>query len=248
MKIAETCDSWANMMASGGEICQKILADLDVEGCIDLDTEKKFFEELGSKGEPDNPENARVMSAIVIVDDQERFTCKGGDVPDGVFSKLFRLEDLKALRWRVPDCLKLLGIVDEELIEGLVEEELSSVTDEYDGTVHFGNSRGIVWVTDFGTVENLMDDIDGLTDRLGLTNFVDETKCVVCVYERGAIGLSLHVPRVFDGWGCMQFALVEDCSAKAGMTKPLNSTEQGLAEAVHRKCTVVPEQWFLRSI
>lgn len=249
MDIPKICEKWALVMASGGDVERKMLDNLMRERCIREEVAREFFIRLARKGEPTSGLEARQTGEEVIREDPDTFTCQGQNTSEDAFVRLLRVEDLKALRWRIPDCLKRLGIVDEELISGLPEEELDSLTDEYEGLVMLGNRLSIVWVTDYEVAEDLLDDLEGLVDRLGLTNLVDESYCVVCVHNRKDIGLSIHVPRMFEGWDSMQFELVEDCAAQSGKTKPLTlGVEQGLPEAVHKKCEIIPEQWKLRSI
>lgn len=245
MDIPKSCEKWAEMMAIGKDDEAQILMKLEHEKCIDDNTTNEFFKRLADKGEPSQPEEAKRMALDVIQEDPDTFTCRGQEVPSNVFLNLFRLEDLKALRWRVPDCLKRLGIVDEELIRGLPEEELASVTDEYDDIVSLGNPFDIVLATDYDIVKNELTDLSTLVDRLGLDNLVNEKRCVVCVYNRSKIGVVVFLPRSFDGLSYNQFELVDDCDAESGKTKPLSTHEQGLPEGVHKGCDVIPEQWKL---
>jgi hypothetical protein len=249
MQIPNSCQKWAQVMARGQNGEDQILRNLQHDKCIDGDTANEFFKRLAAKGVPSRPEEAKRMAQEVIREDPDAFVCRGPQLPNSVFAMLFRLEDLKALRWRVPDCLKRLGIVDEELIRGLPGEELATVTDEYHNIVSLGNHLGMVWATDYDTVQDQMTDLEGLIDRLGLVNLVGEHYCVVCVYSRGDLWVTVRLPRSCDALNYEQFELVEDCKAESGQTKPLTGPpEQGLPEAVHKKYEVTPEQWELGAI
>jgi hypothetical protein len=166
-----------------------------------------------------------------------------------MFTYILRLEDVKALRYRIPDSFwGDVGITDEDLDRGLSEDELATITDEYDGPVELGNAQGTVWGTDHDVVE-YGDGIRKLVDRLGLADLRVEQHCVICVYRRSDVPSSLHVPRCFDGLGNRGFELVEDCQAESGKTKPLTlPMSEGMPEAVHRKCRLVPQRWSLGHI
>ena len=248
MTIPEICKEWIAVMASGKNGEDRILENLQKEKCIDNKTWDEFFNCLTLKDKPRHAGEAKRWAEDVIQGNPDKFTCRGHEIPKKLFALLFRLEDMKALRWRIPDCLKRLGIVDEELIKGLPEEELLSVTDEHKGIVMLGNKLGIVWATDYKIVGNFLSDLDKLIDKLGLKNLVNEERCVLCVYDRSDTGSLLHLPRSFDGLNNTRFEIVDDCNADFGKTLPLNPHEQGLPEAVHKKCKIIPKQWKLRSI
>lgn len=247
--IPGICQVWAGLMASGKNGEDRILKNLQHEKCIDNTTWHEFFSRLAPKGQPTRAGEAKQWAEEVIQEDPDRFTCRGREIPKNLFVLLFRLEDLKALRWRIPDCLNRFGINDEKLIKELPEEELLSVTDEYREIVRLGGKLGVVLVTDYEIVKDSLHDLEDLVDKLGLRNLVNEDRCVLCVYERNDIGISLHLPRSFDGLDNPQFEIVEDCRADAGKTLPLSlPREQGLPEAVHKKCEIIPKQWRLRPI
>jgi len=236
-------------MASGKNGEDRILKNLQREKCIDNKTWNEFFKRLAQKGQPNHAGEAKQWAVDVIIADPDRFACRGHKIPKKLFVRLFRLEDLKALRWRIPDCLNRLGINDEILIKELTDEELLSITDEYRDTIELGGKLGVVLATDYEVVKDVLYDLDDLVDKLGLRNLVNEKLCVIFVYKRNDIGSSLHLPRSFDGLDCPQFEIVEDCKADAGKTLPLSLPhEQGLPEVVHKECEIIPEQWKLRSI
>ena len=98
----------------------------------------------------------------------------------------------------------------------------------------------IVWVADNEETEQI--GLEELIDRSGLRHLENEERCLKVVYRREQIEKSLHLPRSFDGINYGQFDVVENCSADAGKTLPLNPPyERGLSEAVHRGCEVEPE-------
>jgi len=221
MDIPEFCREWAAAMGSGKNGENRILGNLQREKCIDEETWNEFFHLLGLKGKPSDAAKAKQWAEGVIQGNLGKFTCRGREIPRECFLLLFRLEDLKALRWRIPDCLKKFGIVDEELIKGLPEEELLSITNEHKGIIRLWGKLGLVWATDYKIAENLLYDLDQLVDKLGLRNLVNEDRCVLCVYARSDISSSLHLPRSFDGLDNPQFDIIEDCKADAGKTQPL---------------------------
>ena len=75
---------------------------------------------------------------------------------------------------------------------------------------------------------------------------MDADRYIFCVYNREDTERTLHVPRALDGVNQPLFQVVDDPSADCGWTKPADGTdEDGLPEAVHRSCSVVPQRWEL---
>lgn len=164
---------------------------------------------------------------------------------------LLHLDEIGSLRYRLPhEARKHLGYSPHKFEEYPVsEEEIRRFTDDYPGEVILGNPLEITWVTDYVSVESLIDDLGALVDRLGLGNMIGKPYCILCVYNKGEDGIKLHVPRALDAIGNPSFRVVEDCGAESGITKPVTlPAEDGLPEAVHRKCSVKPERWELRRI
>ncbi len=221
------------------------------DDCLDEEVTVEFFKRLSRKGVPRDARGAECFAFDVIKADPDVFVCKGPFVPDGVFVRLFRVECISDLRYRLPEeTLTATGVNHKEFVDSLPDEDLQSLTDEYDGPIKLGNQIDVVWVTDFERVEPLFDDFAGLLDRLGWSEAAsDMGRCVVVAYHREQVGRTIHVPRSLDAMGHPEFDVIEDCSAEMGMTKPITAPrEMGLPEAVHRGCTVVPSRWEMRRI
>ena len=246
MDVPVSCRTWEEMM-EGGEEERRILDNLRKDPCIDGNLTAAFFSSLCAQGDPKNPEEARSFAYKVVEEGPYRFSCQGREVPAHLFSKLFRIETVSGLRYSIPGMLQRLGITDRVLDAGPTDEQLRSLTDEYDGPVELGNGLQIVWASDFEVISPLADNLRVLSDRLGLDKVFQEGRCIVCVYGRDDIQ-SLHVPRAFDAIDMPMFEVVVDCSADYGKTKPLSlPLEEGLPEAVNRSCTVIPISWEMRT-
>ncbi len=146
------------------------------------------------------------------------------------------------------------GLTGAAIRAGLPDEDLRAVTSEYDGPINLGNLIGLVWVADHDQVKDLTDDLRRLIDRLGLVWSDDEAQCILCAYNREDAGRAdggrmLHVPRALDAVGDPQFEVNRDCSADHGRTRPMTRPiDEGLNEAVHRNCSVVPSLWEARTL
>jgi hypothetical protein len=105
----------------------------------------------------------------------------------------------------------------------------------------------LVWVTDYRRVERLTDDVHALADRLGMS-FGQGDRLLFLVYNRSQTNGRMCVPRCFDAVDSPGFRIVVSCSAAAGKTRSLTRpAKEGLPEAVHRSCGVVPLQFEMRS-
>lgn len=242
MIIPDTCKQWAQLMDTGTEGQDRIIGNLRKDNCIEDQTEEKFYTRLGAKGNPNNSKKAWNMAIDVVKLDPDSFVCQGRQLSDKLFSKLSRLEDVKALRWHLPDQhLKKFGIRGKAFNPSdLPDDELMIVVESYTDTLNLGNQLDIVWAADNSIIEKV--DLASLVDRLGLIQLESEERCLKIVYDRGSTGKQVHLPRSFDGINWAGFDVVEDCDADSGKTLPLNLPhEQGLPEAVHRGCKVKPE-------
>ena len=248
MNIPSACQAWEQMMASGSGKEQGILANVRKDPCLPDGTEHDFFTRLADSGALQDAEEAAGQAYKVVKGDPDRFVCQGNPVPGERFVRLFRIDSVDALRYRVPEVLANVGLTDKDVILSHVpDEDLRVVTDEYKGEVKLGNDLQIVWVTDRYEALPVMSDWKLLSDRLGRPSDGVEARCIFCGYNRNATGRTLHVPRVLDAIGRAEFEVNEDCSAEAGKTSPIaRLPEEGLPEAVHRSCEVVPELWELK--
>ncbi len=234
-----------------GDRQRRILDNMVRDDCLDEEVTVEFFEMLSEKDVPKDARDAESSAFDVIKTAPDVFVCKGTFVPEGVFVRLFRVECVSDLRYRLPeDTLTSKGVNHKEFVDSLPDEDLLSLTDEYDGPIQLGNQIDVVWVTDFERVEPLLTDLAGLLDRLGrLAADSDMGRCVVVAYDREQAGRSVHVPRSLDAMGHPEFDVIEDCFAEMGMTKPITaSPAMGLPEAVHRGCRVLPSRWEMRRI
>ena len=233
MQIPPACAAWAEMMEEGEEQ-RRILVNLQREECLKKKVAEEFFGRLSRKGNPKTPKQAQDFAFEVVKAGKALFTCQGRRVPGKAFSTLFRMESAKDLRYRIPKALDPKGLRDDA-INRLSDEDLRSVVEDYRDAVTLGSQLRIVWVTDFRAVEQLLDRVSVVADRLGM-DLKGENRWVTFVYNRKGLRCSLRVPRSLDGIDKPRFQLVEDCSAKAGRTAPMTAKEAGLPEAVHRGC------------
>ena len=249
MEFPQQCQTWVDSMRAGSEKEQRVLHNLLEDPCIDDGVASAFVEALGKDGTYTAPAEAHRRAIDVIRADPDRFLRHGRVVPPHLCLRLLRLEDVQSLGYRVRGALDRLGLTERELFDDASEETLRAITTEWDGDVELGNRLGVVWVTDADNAEPMMGDLTLLSDRLGRSLDPDETQCVVCVYNRDAMGGTLHVPRALDAMDSSQFQPNKDCSADTGWSRPINgSPSEGLPEAVHPECTLVPEIWELRPI
>ena len=247
MDIPRSCEQWAQAMEGGGMAARRIVANVWKEACVDSGMAQEFFDSLGRKGPFRDEHEAETGAFNVVYGDQDRFTCKGKPAAADRFRSLFRLEDVSSLRYRVPEALARGDVTDSELVGELPDEDLLTLTNEYHGEVSLGNRLGVVWCAD--AAGSLAGDMTTLVERLGIAALENADRCVLCKYDRSTTGKSLHVPRVLDAIDRPEFEVVQDCDAETGMTRPLEgSTAEGLPEAVHRCCPVVPEVWELKEL
>jgi len=250
MRIPNSCAAWEKQMRSEAPQLQ-MLENMYHDNCLDEAVTADFFDRVSARGAPRDAFEAQKFAFQVIAASPDSFACQGRAVPNAIFDQLFRVEEVPALRRRLPeDELRAKGINDRDLFDfaSLSDEDLRSLTDEYDGPIVLGNGMDIVWVTDFQHVEPLLGDLANLLDRLGLPLWVAD-RCVIIAYNRIETGKTLHVPRSLDGMGWAEFDLVEDCSAEMGRTKPRTLPgRMGLPEAVHRGCMIQPNRWEMRRI
>lgn len=241
---------WREKMERGSTQDRRILANLRRDKCIRPDVSKEFFNRVAGRGNPGSPQDARNASIDTVKVDPDRFVCQGEKIPDGSFSTVFRLEGVKKLGKHLPDeHLRTFGIRDRKTLsaDGLSDDELRVIVDMYRGPLKLGSAIDIVWITDHEDSGEI--GLKGLVDRLGLAHLEDEERCLRIVYRRDGTIKDLHLPRSFDGIDNGQFDVVENCNADAGKTLPLHlPREQGLSEAVHRACEVVPEQFAVEAI
>lgn len=244
------CQKWFDKLKSGTKTVAK---NIEAENCIPEDVCDEFFDDierhLSSKKATSVQKNAVDNASHVVKNKPDRFLCCGRQIDDNLFVTLCRLDHVETLPYRVPDCRRRLGIPDQDTVGSLPEEEIRSLVDEYDGPIDLGNNLGICFVTDKAYLE--LSDIRMAFDRFGLDNFDlgKDKYYVLCVYKRDKIDKTLHLPRVFDAINQRAFFLEKDCNALYGKTRPLTCPpEQGIPEAVHRKCSVEPEIFRLEKI
>ena len=220
-----------------------VLANIEKDSCLDKAVTTAFFERLAACGPPSTPDEAWLFACKIVRDAPDRFVCQGREVPETMFVGLFRFQSVSALRYALPrGFLESIGYRDKEFCDDTEEEDLRSAADEYDGPINLGNKLQIVWVTDFAEIENKLNDPTALTNWLG----IDAHRYILCVYNREDTGRTLHVPRALDGVDRPLFQVVDDPAADCGWTKPADGSEEGgRPEAVHRKCSVVPQRWEL---
>lgn len=248
VNIPSTCQVWERMMKSGDGEERKILANVRKDPCLPDETEHVFFTLLANSGAPADANEAAGQAYKVVKGDADRFVCQGNQVPGERFTKLFRIDSVDALRYRIPEALAKVGLGHKDVIMGdIPEEELRALTNEYKGEVKLGNDLHIVWVTDRDEAPPLLGDWKQLSDRLGRPSDGAEACCIFCGYNRDATEQTLHVPRTLDAIKIAEFVVNEDCSAESGRTRPITRPpEEGLPEAVHRSCEVVPYLWELK--
>jgi hypothetical protein len=246
MNVPATCEVWKGIMESG-EQQRRVLANIERDPCLDNEVEAAFFERLATQGPPSSPDEAWGSAQEVVRDAPDRFVCQGREVPANRFVTLLRFQRVSSLGYAIPENVRdARGFRDKEFTVDTPEEDLRSFTDEYNGPVNLRNPIQVVWVTEFAAIEALLGNLAEVAGRLGI-EVTD--RCVLCVYNRGDTGRTLHVPRALDAVNHPQFRVVEDCSADHGWTLPLNRPpDQGLPEAVHRSCSVVPRRWQLAGL
>lgn len=237
-------------MHSGTAGERQVLRNILKDDCIHNDVTDEFFRRLTQNSTPRSCKEAWIIAIDVVKRDPDNFVCRGELIPKTLFSQLFRLEDVKALRRHLPDeHLKLFGIRDKNTFNpmDLSDDEINIILNEYQGMLKLGNLLHIVWVSAGEIAENFP--LRELVNRLGLGNLERENRCIKIVIDHGKVSENLHLPRSFDGIDSAQFKVVEDCHAESGITLPLNFiAEQGLPEAVHRSCEVKPRIFSVESI
>ena len=235
-----------------GEDEKRILENIRADPCLPLDVERDFVRDLTSKGAARDAKEARQNAHQIVAERADDFTCQGLKVPPHRFPVMLRLEPVSSLRYRTQDEFSRKGYNPSRFDVGTLSEEdsqdLRSLVDEYEGSVHLGNRLGIVWVAEVDSPEEARKDVPRLIDRLGLGHLLGEDACVVCVYTRN-VAPDLHVPRALDAVDHHGFKVVVDCEAETGRTRPLTANElTGLPEAVHRSRHLTPDVWELSTI
>ena len=226
-----------------GEKERLILANVEKDSCLDGQVEVAFFKRLAACGRPASSGEAGQFAFNVVLHDPDRFVCQGRNVPEDLFVSLFRLQRVSLLGYALPpSLLDSIGYEDRAFWDDIAEEDLRSVTDEFDGQVQVGNRLKVVWVTDFADIADRLTDLSSLVNSLGL----EEDRYVLCSYNREDAGRTLHVPRAIDAIDQPLFQVVDDPNADHGWTGPTDGrVEERLPEAVHRNCKIVPRQWQL---
>lgn len=257
MEFSENCQSWiAQMESASDDDARRILQNLRDDPCIDDRVAHHFSARLAEGDPPSTARSARRHVEAVVADDPDRFLCTGRVIPDDGFAVLFRIERISNLDRRLPGyVLAKTGLTGKAIRAGLSDEDLRTVTSEYDGPINLGTPDWpLVWVADHDQVKDLTDDLRRLIDRLGLDWSDDEAQCILCAYNREDAGRTdggrtLHVPRALDAVDSPQFEVNRDCSADHGQTRPITRPiDEGLNEAVHRNCSVVPSLWQARTL
>jgi hypothetical protein len=247
MEFPSECQWWIDLMDAGDDKERRIVENLRADPCIKPTIIDEFISRLLNGALPNTSEGACRKAYRVVKEDPDTFVCQGQEVPSTMFTVLFRIEDPDAMRYRIPDELDRLGFRDAVVLADLSDEDLRLLTDEYGGSVQLGNDLGIVWVTTMDEVVDLVPDMLGsLCNRLGLPWSAVVSRVVLCAYNRHETGRTLHVPRALDAVNRPEFEVEANCGANMGMTRPLaGSPDDGLVEAVHRSCSVVPSLWKL---
>lgn len=242
MDIPDPCENWKRMMESGSEASQ-VLANIEADPCYDGGVTEEFFARLAARGDPASPQQAWAFAYETVREAPNKFVCQGWEVPGELFAGLFRLQRVSSLRYVLPpEVLDGKGLRDREFAGGISHEDLRCIVDQYEGPVKLGNELQVVWVTDVAQIEGLREDINQIIIRLGLP----PDRYVLCEYNREDTNRTLHVPRALDAVNQPLFEVVVDCSADYGRTRVIGgSAEEGLPEAVHRACSIVPTRWEL---
>ena len=242
MNVPPNCQAWKEMMESG-DVQRHILRNIESDSCLSDEIERRFFERLAARGLPASSGEAWAFACATVRNDPDAFVCKGHEVPHNRFVTLFRLQEVSSLGYVIPqDVRDAKGYRDKGFADDSPEEDLLAFTDQYDGPVELGNLVQVVWVTDFAAINGDLNNLAEVANRLGIT----ADRCVLCVYNRGETHRTLHVPRALDGIDHPRFRVVDDPSAKHGRTVPISgSPDEGLPEAVHRSCSIVPQRWEL---
>ena len=237
------------MMEAGGPRQQAALRNIREDPCVPPPVADRFLNALGSLPPPANHVEAYNLALSLVADQDLGLTCSGNEVPEDMFTVLFRFESVDTLQLRVPDACAVIGLKRGEQVLSITDEDLATLTDEYSGPVKLGNRIGIVWVTDHEQVKPLLADLRQLADRLGLELDAALSRIIICVYARSGTPESLHVPRALDGLDQVLFRVNLDCSAPCGFTRLASDPNMwGLPEAVHRSCSVTPQTWSYRRI
>jgi hypothetical protein len=227
-----------------------VIDNLRADDCIDPAITDKFFAGLSTMDAPVDGQEAWGMAINVIRRDPDSYTCQGKTLSNTAFGKLLRLEDVKALRWHLPEeHLRRYGITDSATLDThrLSDDELQIIVEAYGGHLKLGNGLNVVWVASANSLAQFS--LRELVDRLGLINLAAENRCLILVYRHITTREKLHLPRSFDGIDCLQFRPVRQCSADSGRTLPLTlAAQDGLPEAVHRNCEVKPEVFAVEAM
>jgi hypothetical protein len=230
---------------------KSILTNVKSDECTPCMPRRRFFSALNNslRGIPANqklePHEAKRIAWDIVHRHSDKLTLRGKAV-EAPFERCLRICTIDALRFMIPrEEQWARGILDSDLINGVSDSIVIALTDDYDGTVNLGNQLQIVWTTDLTAAEPLLGQFDQLVDRLGLA----PARYVVCVYYLRDTGMTGYVPRSFDAIDHPRFYLVQGCSESPGKTRPINSKpDLGLPELVHRRCSIVPDQWYLAQL
>lgn len=244
MQVPVECRSWEAMLATGkDEYHAAILRHIVADPCIDQRVAATFFALVGRLPPPTRPDEALLQAYNIVRDNA--LTCTGRAVPTGILERLIRIESIRSLLYRVPEACGARGITLRDLDGDLSDDDLISLTDEYDGEVVLGNLLGIVWVTDREHLSAELH-VNDFLRRAGVVAEPMSNGYVLCTYDRESLSEGLFVPRALDAIDQPRFAPTQDCTAPCGRTLPLSGqADEGLPEAIHRGCRVTPTAWKL---
>jgi hypothetical protein len=246
MEIPAECKTWKEAMEKDGET-QRVLANLRSDPLVIKDVADEFFGRVRKKlvgfSRALSPQDAWDVAKQIVRSDPVTLICRGPEVSDVMFELLLRFCSVHALRYAIPeDVLDAKGLTDHQFWDDIHEDDLAELTDDYKGAVRLGNLLQVVWATAFAAAEPYLGVPSEMVRRLA----IDPSTYVLCVYNRSEIVGNLHVPTSLDAMDQPLFRVSTSASAPFGRTVPVSGPpEDGLPEAVHRRCQVVPAQWRL---
>ena len=258
MKIPPKCQGWADEMKRGSNAENVVLRNMQDDSCLDQDVEDDFFNDLAVKGVPVFPSAAWRWAREVVEDKPNRYLCQGKEVPNDRFEVLVRFTNTRNMKYVLTqsEWTRLettFGLPKNTPFERLDETRQSVVMKSIKGPLNLGTATALVWATENGAVRTNLSSLPKVPaqviEDLGLDQFVGEEQCLVISYRRDKTRQPIHVPRILDAIGHPRFQPTSDCGAECGKTLPLSGVlADGLPEAIHRYCTVEPEEINLGSI
>ncbi|MFP4500940.1 MAG: hypothetical protein ACLFTT_08070 [Candidatus Hydrogenedentota bacterium] len=222
----------------------RVLDNIEKEGCLSDTIVNDFFSELAKTGPWANAHEAWEAAKQVVFTAPKRFQCKGNVVENGSFAVVIRFlpeTDIDRLAShelpKLREAVNKAGIRPGERPSRMTDGQRERLCRALEDRVQVGRSDGIACVADSAQVPWDVPSLRQTLRCLGIPNFETESWVIVLRYPREKVPCGLQVPRALDGIDHPPFRLQEDCTAKAGMTKPIPEAgdgARGYPEAIHR--------------